>query len=109
MGLTSDELLIVQLHERPRRELSIEERESMIQEMKDIRREMMIITKEKFEYQKDVNRSVSVSLSLSLSLSSQSMHYMHYMYSLLSWTSLTCFYYATSDKEGFSSADSKEY
>ena len=61
--LTSDELLIMQLHERPRRELSDEERESMIQEMQDIRKEMMRITKEKFEYQRDVNRSVSLSLS----------------------------------------------
>ncbi|MCG8620641.1 MAG: hypothetical protein MJE68_01400 [Proteobacteria bacterium] len=53
----------MQLHERPRRELSDEERESMIQEMEDIRKEMMRITKEKFEYQRDVNRSVSPLLS----------------------------------------------
>ena len=57
--LTRDELLIMELHERPRRELSEDERESMLQEIEDIRKEMMRITKEKFEYQRDVNRSVS--------------------------------------------------
>ena len=34
----------------------------MIQEIEDIRKEMMRITKEKVEYQRDVNRSVSLSL-----------------------------------------------
>ena len=55
-GLTGDEQLIIELHERPRREVTVEEREKMLEEMRDIRKEMRSITKEKFEYQRDVNR-----------------------------------------------------
>ena len=78
--LTPEEELIVRLHERPRRELSHEERERMEEEMESIRKEMIEIAKEKFEYQRDVNRFVCISngysvysaCSLSLSLSCRS-------------------------------------
>ena len=54
--LTRDEQLIIELHERPKKEMMEEEGEKMAEEIEDIRREMLKITKEKFEYQRDVNR-----------------------------------------------------
>ena len=56
MELTRDEQLITELHERPKKEMIEEEREKTAEEIEDIRREMLKITKEKFEYQRDVNR-----------------------------------------------------
>ena len=55
-GLTRDEQLIIELHERPIKELSVEERERMDKELESVRKEMIDIAKEKFEYQRDVNR-----------------------------------------------------
>lgn len=55
-GLTRDERLIIELHERPIKELSMEERERIDEELESVRREMIDIVKEKFEYQRDVNR-----------------------------------------------------
>ena len=54
--LTPDEELIIRLHDRPRRELSEEEKERMEEEIESIRKEVIKISKEKFEYQRDVNR-----------------------------------------------------
>ena len=55
-GLTSDEQVMVDLHDRPRKKMSEEEREKMSQEVEEVRKEMFQIMKEKMEYQRDVNR-----------------------------------------------------
>ena len=55
-GLTKDEKLMVDLHDRPRKEMSEEERERMSQEVEEVRKEMFQIMQEKMEYQRDVNR-----------------------------------------------------
>ena len=43
-------------HERPRKETIEEEREKMVEKIEDVRREMLKITKEKFGYQREINR-----------------------------------------------------
>ena len=42
-GLTRDEQLVIELHERPIKELSMEERERMSKELENVRREMIDI------------------------------------------------------------------
>ena len=55
-GLTRDEQLIVALHDRPRKVSTREERAKLLEELESVRKEMIDIIKEKFEYQRDVNR-----------------------------------------------------
>ena len=74
VDMTRDERVVVELHDRPRKELSVEERESLVQELENIRKEMMNVTKENFEYQREVNRYSVLILHNSLSLSLSHTH-----------------------------------